>query len=468
MLLPVGKEAVVLSPQDAAHDRTPEVVARVTIPTPVGEFDVHAFEPAPGRVYLAMVRGDIGSGRDLLVRVHSECLTGDVIGSLRCDCGPQLRAALRAIAAEGRGVLVYATGQEGRGIGLVAKLRAYTLQDEGADTFDANRRLGFPADARDFGGAAAVLTALGVRSVRLLTNNPSKVAGLRAHGLDVSEVVPLPTAPHARNIRYLRTKRDRFHHLQPTGPELNGAIRPAIDATSLLGSVDEHGWRPFVAVKFAQTLDGRIATASGDSKWISGQEERRVSHALRAACDAVLVGVGTVMTDDPRLTVRMVEGPSPIRVILDSTLRAPAESNVFSGDAHTVVITTERSAPDRRMALGSLGTEVVVVGTGPEGSVDLRAALRELRSNGIRSLLVEGGASTITSFLSHGLADRLIVGIAPSVMGSGLDAVGDLSVGRVRDGIRLANREVHVAGDDLLIAGDIDPSAGRSTAGGAG
>jgi 3,4-dihydroxy 2-butanone 4-phosphate synthase/GTP cyclohydrolase II len=457
-----------LSPHVRAHERTPDEAARVTIPTPVGEFDVHAFEPTSGHVYLAMVRGDIGSGRDVLVRVHSECLTGDVMGSLRCDCGPQLRAALRAIAAEGRGVLVYATGQEGRGIGLVAKLRAYMLQDDGADTFDANRQLGFPADAREFGEAAAVLATLGVRSVRLLTNNPSKVQGLRVNGIEIGEVVPLPTAPHARNVRYLRTKRDRFHHRQPSGPELNGAIRPAIDATSLLGSVDVRGWRPYVAVKFAQTLDGRIATSSGDSKWISGEEERRISHALRAACDAVLVGVGTVTIDDPQLTVRMVEGPSPIRVVLDTTLRAPPESNVFSADAHTVVITTERSAPDRRLALLSQGAQVVVVGPSPGGSVDLRAALRVLRSRGIRSLLVEGGASTITSFLSHGLADRLIVGIAPSVMGSGLDAVGDLSVGSVRDGIRLSNREVHVAGDDLLIAGDIDRSPSGATLGDAG
>src|SRR5207248_6827158 len=151
------------------RSKTRHEAARVTIPTPDGEFDVHAFERPSGFVYLAMVKGELGDGEDVLVRIHSECVTGDVLGSLRCDCGPQLHAALRGIAAEGRGVLVYATGQEGRGIGLVAKLRAYMLQDDGADTFDANRRLGFPADAREFGGAAAVLTALGVRSVRLLT-----------------------------------------------------------------------------------------------------------------------------------------------------------------------------------------------------------------------------------------------------------------------------------------------------------
>src|SRR5207302_3950779 len=158
-----------------------------------------------GAVYVAMVRGDIGPGEDVLARVHSECLTGDALGSLRCDCGPQLRASLRRIAAEGRGVLVYVTGHEGRGIGLVAKLRAYMAQDRGADTVEANEELGLPVDARDYGNAAAVLRALGVRSVRLLTNNPRKVEALGEHGVAVREAVPSQTAPHARNLRYLRT-----------------------------------------------------------------------------------------------------------------------------------------------------------------------------------------------------------------------------------------------------------------------
>src|SRR5439155_11590155 len=148
----------------------PREVARVTLPTPAGEFDTRAFGCDDGFVYVAMVKGDVVGGRGVPVRVHSECLTGDALGSLRCDCGPQLRASLRAIAAEGRGVLLYATGHEGRGIGLVEKLRAYVLQDGGgADTVDANERLGLPADGRDYGGAAAVLRAVGVRSVRLMT-----------------------------------------------------------------------------------------------------------------------------------------------------------------------------------------------------------------------------------------------------------------------------------------------------------
>jgi GTP cyclohydrolase II len=433
----------------------PLEVAHVEIPTPAGVFDVRAFRCTSDHVYLAMVKGDVGDGGGVLTRIHSECLTGDALGSLRCDCGPQLQAAMRRVAAEGRGAIVYATGHEGRGIGLVDKLRAYMLQDRGDDTLDANAHLGLPIDARDYGDAAGVLRAIGARSVRLLTNNPAKAEGLRHHGVEVDEIVPLQTAPHTRNLRYLRTKRDRFGHVPPAGPELNGWLRPAVDATSLLGDTQAQPWRPFVAVKFAQTLDGRIATASGDSKWISGDEERRVSHALRAACDGVLVGAGTVLADDPRLTVRMVEGRSPIRVVLDSALRIPLDANVLDDDAHTVVVTTERSTPEQRMAIRGRGAAVVVARSGPRG-VDLSDALRGLHEIGVRSLLVEGGASVITSFLAEGL----IVGLAPTVIGAGLDAVGDLNVARVAEGFRLTNREIHVAGDDLLIAGDI----GRSPA----
>ena len=181
--------------------RAAREVVRVPLPTPEGEFDVRAFECPSGAVQLVLVRGELGDGRAVLTRLHSECLTGDALGSLRCDCGVQLRTALRAIASEARGVLLYATGHEGRGIGLIDKLRAYVLQDDGLDTFEANRHLGLPLDARDYGDAATCLAALGVRTVRLLTYNPHKETSLRTAGIDVDEVVPLSTSPHARNVR---------------------------------------------------------------------------------------------------------------------------------------------------------------------------------------------------------------------------------------------------------------------------
>ncbi len=165
-----------------------------------------------GTEYLALVLGDVADGADVLTRLHSECLTGDVFGSLRCDCGAQLEAAMAEIAAEGRGVVLYLRGHEGRGIGLLSKLRAYELQDAGADTVDANLVLGLPADAREYSAGAQMLADLGVHSVRLLTNNPAKVSGLTDCGVDVTARIALPAAVTPYNLRYLATKRDKLGH----------------------------------------------------------------------------------------------------------------------------------------------------------------------------------------------------------------------------------------------------------------
>src|SRR5690606_20428153 len=184
------------------------------IPTAHGVFTAVGYTSLYDDVeHVALVRGDIGDGEDVLVRVHSECLTGDVFGSLRCDCGPQLDAALEMVDAEGRGVVLYMRGHEGRGIGLMHKLQAYQLQDAGRDTVDANLDLGLPADARDYGTGAQILVDLGIRSMRLLTNNPAKRAGLEGYGLRIVGREPLPVRPHPENLRYLRTKRDRMGHV---------------------------------------------------------------------------------------------------------------------------------------------------------------------------------------------------------------------------------------------------------------
>src|SRR5687767_8472176 len=276
----------------------PLAVVSAPIPTPYGEFRAHAFESPSGHVHLALVFGEIGNGRSVLTRMHSECLTGDALGSLRCDCGIQLRSALRNVAAEGRGVVLYLNGHEGRGIGLVNKLRAYVEQDAGADTVDANLRLGLPADLRDYGDGAAILGSLGVRSVRLLSNNPGKMAGLRRHGVAVESLQPLRTAANRHNRGYLETKQARFGHLRSTGPALNQLPTAPVDVGSLLGSLESRADRPHVVLKYAQTLDGRIAARTGDAKWISGERERQVSHAMRSGCDAVLVGARTLLQDD--------------------------------------------------------------------------------------------------------------------------------------------------------------------------
>lgn len=216
-----------------------ERIAEAMISTQHGPFLAVGYETILDSTdHIALVLGEIGDGEDVLVRVHSECLTGDVFGSRRCDCGPQLEAALAAVAAEGRGVVLYVRGHEGRGIGLIHKLQAYQLQDAGSDTVDANLELGLPADARDYGTGAQILVDLGVRSMRLLTNNPDKRAGLEGYGLQIVGRVPLPLHATPENLRYLRTKRDRMGHDLPglqaydaagppaAGPPAAGSPRP--------------------------------------------------------------------------------------------------------------------------------------------------------------------------------------------------------------------------------------------------
>jgi len=188
--------------------------AEAVIPTNHGDFTAYSYESlVDGKVHVALVLGDIGDGDDVLVRVHSECLTGDVFGSLRCDCGDQLDAAMERIAREGCGVLLYVRGHEGRAIGLTHKLLAYQLQEQGRDTVEANVELGFSPDPRDYGIGAQILVDLGISTMRLLTNNPAKRAGLEGYGLKIVDRVSLETAPNPRNIGYLRTKREKLGHL---------------------------------------------------------------------------------------------------------------------------------------------------------------------------------------------------------------------------------------------------------------
>jgi 3,4-dihydroxy 2-butanone 4-phosphate synthase/GTP cyclohydrolase II len=196
------------------HEKLVKRVAEARIPTQWGDFTCYVYESMlDGEQHVAMVRGAVQGEEGVLVRVHSECLTGDVFGSLRCDCGVQLDAAMRMIAEEGLGVLVYLRGHEGRGIGLGHKIRAYDLQDQGADTVDANVALGLPVDSREYGIGAQILVDLGITTMRLVTNNPAKYGGLEGFGLDIVERVPSVVAPNPENIRYLRTKQERLGHL---------------------------------------------------------------------------------------------------------------------------------------------------------------------------------------------------------------------------------------------------------------
>jgi len=195
------------------REKLVERVVEARVPTEYGTFSAVGYRSlVDDRQHMALVMGDIGDGEGILTRVHSECLTGDVFGSLRCDCGQQLDAALARVAADGRGVVLYIRGHEGRGIGLLHKLAAYRLQDEGLDTVDANVNLGLPVDSRDYGVGAQILYDLGVRSMRLMTNNPTKRAGIEGYGLSIIEQVPLSVDANDENREYLSTKALRLGH----------------------------------------------------------------------------------------------------------------------------------------------------------------------------------------------------------------------------------------------------------------
>jgi 3,4-dihydroxy 2-butanone 4-phosphate synthase/GTP cyclohydrolase II len=459
-------------------------MACARIPTDVGEFTLCLYHNnLDGKEHLALIAGDVGpTGREnghgearpaVLVRVHSECFTGDVLGSRRCDCGPQLSAAMELIAQEGRGVIIYMR-QEGRGIGLLAKLRAYNLQDMGFDTVDANLLLGHQPDLRDYRVAARILADLGISAVRLMTNNPDKIAGLERCGLTVTERVPLQTAVHADNAHYLDTKVRRMRHLL----DLNGAahealadsawpashplrIEPSVEAAAPVELLHELAAerpvrrdRPYVTLTYAQSLDGSIAARRGEPLVISGPEALRLTHQMRAHHDAILVGVGTVIADDPRLTVRHARGPNPQPVILDSRLRFPLWAKLLKGERRPWIATTEAADPGRQAALEAAGARVFRLPAGPNGLVSLPALLAQLHQRHIRSLMVEGGATVISNFLAEHLADRLVLTIAPLLLG-GLNAVANL--GQLNGQVipRLAQPRYQALGQDVILFGEL-------------
>jgi GTP cyclohydrolase II len=416
----------------------PVRVARLSsarLPTRLGVFEAVIFaDRMDGTEPVALVYGDISSSGAPLVRVHSECWTGDVVGSLRCDCGEQLGRALTAITSHGAGVLLYLR-QEGRGIGLANKIRAYGLQEGGLDTLDANTTLGLPIDAREYGGAAAILIELGIRRVRLMTNNPDKVAALAAAGISVVERVPVTALPNVVNSSYLQTKISRLGHEAP-----------------------RRAPRPPVTIHYAQTLDGRLATRTGDSQWISAEPSTRFAHGLRASHAAIMVGAGTVIADDPRLTTRLVSGPSPVRIVVDSTLRlSPSAMVVTDAAAPTMLATTDRATKERRRSFTDSGADVLVLPATRDGRVDLGALLDELGRRGLDSLLVEGGAGLITAMLREHRVRRLIVSIAPMIVGAGIEAVGDLNVVRLRDALAFRRASFSQVGPDVIFDGELEP-----------
>jgi 3,4-dihydroxy 2-butanone 4-phosphate synthase / GTP cyclohydrolase II len=442
---------------------TPRVthVATTRIPTRHADFAAHAYrDELTGDDHVVLALGDLAdaSAGAPLVRLHSECLTGDALGSRRCDCGDQLDAAQAAIAAEGRGAVVYLRGHEGRGIGLSDKLRAYALQDDGLDTLEANLALGLPVDAREYSAAVAMLQDLGVSAVRLLSSNPAKEAGLQALGMEVSRT-GLRVQAHADNIGYIRTKHERMGHDSLTNgwsELLAGRVPVAGELATRYGPVVAAGPR-LVLAQLGQSLDGFIASRTGDACFVTGAADRTHLHCLRALVDAVVVGVGTVVADDCRLTVRAVAGPNPVRVVLDPHMRAPRDAHVLTvEDAPTLWVVADDSPPPAAPA------EHVEVLRLPVTEHDRGFAPKQvvtaLATRGLGRVLVEGGGVTVSQFLQAGVLDRLLVTTAPLLVGDGVPGLRFEGRDRLADALRVPSRRF-LLDDDVCVELDLTGSA---------
>jgi 3,4-dihydroxy 2-butanone 4-phosphate synthase/GTP cyclohydrolase II len=442
------------------------------IPTADGEFTLSLYDNSrDDKDHLALVCGDVAGRDDVLVRVHSECFTGDVLGSLRCDCGEQLDTSIRRVAQEGQGVILYLR-QEGRGIGLLSKLKAYNLQDEGYDTVEANRLLGHGADERDYAVAARILEDLGVSSVRLLTNNPGKIEELTEQGIQIAERVPLEPHVNRHNEDYLRTKANRMRHVLNLGATNGHAQSNAHEGSlqALAQRIERHyeeAETPFVTLTYAQSLDGSIASASGAPLPLSGEKALDFTHRLRTLHDGILVGIGTVLADDPRLNVRrgsarrdngrhgQADHPTPI--VLDSSLRFPTDARLLDCDGPAPLIFTGPDPdPDRRDALETRGATITELPCVPDGGVCLETLLTALGERGLTSVMVEGGSKVLTTFLRRHQVQRIIVTVAPMFVG-GTPALHSLAPedAEASDVFpRLTNVQQRWFGDDLILEGD--------------
>ncbi|MHA7238467.1 GTP cyclohydrolase II [Arthrobacter sp. TMS1-12-1] len=419
-------------PVSAPVPPTIERVVETVLPTRHGTFRMIGYRDGEGTEHVALAQGidDAvhGPAAPPLVRVHSECLTGDSFGSWRCDCGEQLDAALAAIAEEGRGVLVYVRGHEGRGIGLLAKLKAYALQDQGVDTVDANTELGLPIDARRYDQAAEILQDLGIRAVRLLSGNPAKEEALEGLGVEVVERRGLAVSERSENAGYLATKRARMRHDPPPSADawaslLDGAVPPAPAPGEAEELTHRYGYLAgasgrIVVGRLRQSLDGFIASRTGDSGFHEDRGDHGHLQRLRALVDAVVVGASTVLAEDCSLAVRDVPGRSPVRVVLDASAKVAASARVLADDGVPTLwlVGTDAVLPD------GVPRSVEVVRLGAEDFAPGRI-LDILQARGLEKVLIEGGGNTVSRFLEAALLDRLYLTTAPVLVGDGVPGI---------------------------------------------
>ena len=411
---------------NSKYQTLPKLNRVVTSRLPVleGEFKVHIFKDYNDETHLALVMGSIRGKKNILVRVHSECLTGDAFGSIRCDCGEQLRQSIQIMIEEGSGAILYLR-QEGRGIGLISKLRAYNLQDNGYDTVDANIALGHEPDERDYEIAALILKDLGVDSIRLLSNNPSKLKPLIDLGIKIPRRIPLKPRVTSENASYLKTKISRMNHildmdaLSSTTPERESIIR---DLSRKIKNFQNNN-RPFVTISYAQSLDGFISTSRNRSMTLSGEESLILTHQIRAIHDVILVGISTIISDNPQLNVRLAKGKNPQPIILDTNLKFPLESKLLRNNSITPwIITGEQVDMKKQRILEDYGARVYRLPSSKD-RIELSILLQFLVEQGIKSVMVEGGARVISSFIEGNAVDQIVATIVPLFIGDGLRAL---------------------------------------------
>lgn len=431
-------------------------LVRTRIPTKHGEFVLYYYSNnLDNKEHIALVKGDVSGRKEVPVRVHSECFTGDVIGSQRCDCGDQLDLAMELIGQANYGVLIYLR-QEGRGIGLLNKLKAYNLQDQGFDTVDANIRLGHRPDEREYSLAALILRDLNICSVRLITNNPNKIRELSELGIKMEERIPAQIKFHQYNREYLETKARKMDHLLSV--EMDYTESPEFSfLQSLLNKLHIAKYhsreRPFITLSYAQSIDGSVSINRWNSFALSCENSLKMTHLLRASHDALLVGVNTIKVDNPQLTVRYTAGNNPQPIILDSRLCIPLESRILHDrNKIAIIITTELAPTEKITQLESLGAQVYRVNQNDEGQVDLLAAMAIVKEIGFTTVMVEGGASVINRFLSSHLVDYCIITLVPKLIG-GLKAVEDLCCPESQSPLSIENCQYHQLGTDMIVYG---------------
>lgn len=447
-------------------------VVGVRLPVEIGNFSLHLFTDEEEKEHLALVKGEVKGKGEVLTRIHSECLTGDLFGSMRCDCGPQLRQSMKMIEEEGQGLVIYLR-QEGRGIGLAEKLKAYNLQDLGYDTVDANIRLGHKGEERDYQIAADILNQLGVISVRLLSNNPDKINSLRDYGIAIDSRIPLNPPVHHENVRYLKTKVDRMDHeldfnlLSPSTPEREEILRyvkkhlsgkKANEDKTNEGKTNE--WKAnegmankemanegmtteagkdevFITLSYFQGLEGCVANPDPNS--IGGVRDNLIFKGqLRQIHDAHVIDSSSFMALEPSIIKIFPEGFDSIPIIinsegsmntgfldhLNSYVQSVSQDGQESGAENVpkvYVILPENSVIPDDPAMEGL---VILPLVDSVGSLDLAGLKASLQKEGITSLVVEGPRDTISEIINRQEADLIISTVLPCFLGSTTECYG--------------------------------------------